>query len=194
MMKKLCLIICCIILSSIVFCGCGAKETENQTSSRVFCGGSDFSVEAEDLGTSAEGSILAYRKDQDTVSIRIVSQIVVGKDDWGGVAFSLPAGFVVDEILCSYPGNRQQIDTDSLINILTTESTNEKYAMVIEIGRDRAFKATPGKGTITIDATCKISKDSDGAFTFGVECGASNENGTTIMGVSHEDVTVALNQ
>ncbi len=151
-----------------------------------------FDISAETLGTAAKGTIEFYARDQDTLGIRILADLTIGPEDWGGVAFYLPAGCRLDQVTCTYPETDGAASSDPPVNVWSTASENDKYTTMVEIGRDRS--RTPsggGVGTVVIEASRPWdSVTSAGSLTFAVECGAEEKDGYAVMGVSHSEIVL----
>lgn len=153
-----------------------------------------FDVSAETLGTSANGTVEFYARDNDMLGIRILADLTIGPEDWGGVAFYLPAGCRLESVSCTYPETDGKAADDSLVNVWTTEAENEKYTTMIEIGRDRSRNISGGgTGTVVIEASCPWnSRDPVRSLTFGVDCGAEERDGSVIMGVEYREIVVEI--
>lgn len=197
-LKKYGIFICLIFVYGLfVFDGCTHDSSKEHVNNIIeLCGNEDFNISTGNLGTSAKGTVLVYEKEKNVFSIRIVSFISIGSKDFGGVAFYLPVGCVLDDILCTYPENAKKIDRDSQVELWSTASENVQFCTTIEIGRSRSYKPTGGgNGTVLIDATfiCdKESKKTVNALKFGVECGADFENGNVLMGIAGEEILVDI--
>lgn len=194
--KKRLLFVCFLALSIVLFVGCESNDPETQAKIIQPCGHGNFYVSSEDLGTTAKGTILVYEKGQDVLGIRIVSFIDIGSDDWGGIAFFLPAGCVLDSIMCTYPETGEQTRQDSSVTWWSSESDNGEYHLAVEIGRNRYYKPSGGgRGTVIVDASFAYGEKSNNeviSLKFSVECGASVENGYVIWGVEHENILVDI--
>ena len=153
-----------------------------------------FDVSADEYGTAANGTIEVYEVDRETLGIRILADLTIGPEDWGGVAFSLPAGCSLESVTCTYPETGGTAAEDPPVNVWTTANDNEKYTTLIEIGRDRSrIPSGGGTGAMVIEAVCpRDSKDPQRTLEFGVECGAEEKNGIVIMGVSWSEIIVDI--
>ena len=160
------------------------------------CGFNSFCVSLEELGTTAKGTVFVYEKGQDVLGIRIVSFVDIGSDDWGGIAFFLPAGCVLDDIMCTYPETGEQTHRDSSVTWWSSESDNSEYHLAVEIGRNRYFNPSGGgNGTVIIDASFACGNKNNSVVSplkFAVECGASVENGYVIWGAEHDNIVVDI--
>ena len=162
------------------------ESRQNETYRQSFC------VTSDRDGTEADGYVEIYVKNENTLGIRIRADLTIGPEDWGGVAFYLPAGCILDSVKCTYPEKNGLPADDPPVNVWTTAAENEKYTTMIEIGRDRS--KTPGGGgvgEVLIEASCpRDSAAPNGSLTFGVDCGAEEKDGYVLMGVSHTEITV----
>ena len=184
----LCLFVLCW---TAVSCSC-AKKPAAETARSMGVGW--FEVGADELGTRANGVIEIYEKEQNALGIRILADLRIGPTDYGGVAVFLPAGCRLEGVSCTYPETDGAAGGDPPVNIWSTASDQEKYAVIIEIGRDREkVPGGGGSGTVVIEASYP-SNDSDPvkSLTFGVECGAKEKNGSVIMGVGCCEITVEI--
>ena len=157
-------------------------------------GAERFNVWSEEHGTSASGTIEIYGKDRDTLSIRILADLQIGPEDWGGVAFSLPAGCELKQVSCTYPETDGEPCSDPPVNVWTTASDIEKYTTLIEIGRDRSqIPSGGGEGKVVIEASYPRENGEEAyALPFGVECGAEVKNGYVTMGADYCEIIVEI--
>lgn len=195
-LKKLSMFVCFLLFSIFLFVGCESSDPEAQAKIIQPCGHGNFCVYSEDLGTSAKGSILVYEKGQDVLAIKIVSFVDIGSDDWGGIAFFLPVGCALDEIICTYPETGEQVYQNSPVTWWSSESDNGEYHLAVEIGRNRYFNPSGGgNGIVIIDASfaCDgISSDNVSPLKFAVECGVNFEKGNVIWGAEHESILIDI--
>ncbi|MBR5701500.1 MAG: M56 family metallopeptidase, partial [Oscillospiraceae bacterium] len=151
-----------------------------------------FDVSADEYGTVAKGTIEVYEKNSETLGVRILADLTIGPEDWGGVAFYLSAGCRLESVSCSYPEKDGAAAEDPPVNVWTTEAENEKYTTMIEIGRDRSRNNSGGgTGTVVIEASCPWDGSAPiRSLAFGIECGAEEKDGYGIMGVEHREIVV----
>lgn len=190
----LCLYILC---SSVFFSGCKEDASivdADKDISQVY-GSGDFTVGMDEVETSAKGSIITYEKDENVLGIKIVAFIHVDSEDWGGVAFQIPKGCKLEELLNTYPNSMDSEDKDHDVNIWTTGSDGSDYSVAIEIGRSRSRENTGGgEGTVVIDLSYSYDDINDvNELPFGIECGASDEDGSVVWGKAHEEIVVEVN-
>ena len=173
-------------------CGCARRASEPQAVVTPLLGSGSFRVEAEELGTRAEGSVLVYEKERGVLGIRLAAQITVGPEDWGGAAFSFPAGCRLENVLCSYP--EDGTGAEPPVNVWTTAGENEKYTIVVEIARSREQEPTGGgAGTVVIDVSFPCGKpDPPDRLDFAVECGGRVKNGSVCWGEAYGEITVEI--
>ena len=194
--KQMLLLLALILACALCLCACSRSAPAVSLGVSTLCGSGSFRVAAEELETSADGTILVYEKEQDVLGIRIISSVSVGPEDWGGVAFYLPLGCSLDNVLCTYPGNGESEAGDSQVVLWTTASDNEKYTTAIEIGRNRSQEARGGgSGTVVIEASypCGPAEKTElSSLRFGIECGAEIRNGYVIWGMGHDEIPVSL--
>ena len=157
-------------------------------------GASQFNISSDEFGTAAKGTIVVYAKSKDTMGVRIMGDLQIGPEDWGGIAFSLPAGCRLESVSCTYPETDGKAADDSPVNVWTTAAENEEYTTLIEIGRDRSRNISGGgTGTVVIEASCPWnSRDPVRSPTFGVDCGAEERDGSVIMGVEYREIVVEI--
>lgn len=181
------------LCSCLVLSGCRYDNLDEHAEIIKSCGNEVFSISSGDSGTVANGTILIYEKGKDLLGIKIMLFVSVGAEDWGGVAFYLPIGCTLDNIVYDYPHNENSAKGELPVEMWETESDHEEFCLAIEIGRSRVFQPTGGDGTFIMDASyrCDSTKDMS-ALKFAVECGASQKNGNIIWGIEHCDILVDI--
>ncbi len=180
-----------LVLLLLLACGCACRPAETQAEIVPLLGSGSFRVEAETLGTSAQGSVLVYEKGKNVLGIRLAALIRVGPEDWGGVAFALPAGCRLENVLCSYP---EDGEGSPPVVIWTTADDEEKYTCTVEIARSRSQEPTGGgTGTVFIEATFPYAgQDPPERLDFAVECGGGVKNGSVYWGEAYGEIPVEL--
>ncbi len=184
------LLLChCLVLS-----GCTQDGPETHAEMTRSCGSSRFRVAAENLGTTAEGTILVYEKEEDVLGIKAVLSAAVGAEDYGGVEFYLPVGCSLDDILYAYPEMDEPRESDLPIEVWETASDHVEFCSVIEIGRARDLNATGGGTAVLVINASYECEDEDAvrALKFAVGCGASQEDGHVIWGAEHSEILVEI--
>lgn len=188
-----------VLLITLLMLVCGAcLKTDQKTEVTVLqaWGQSSFNVTSDKVGTSASGKIVIYKKTQGLLGIRIISDISISETDFGGVAFYLPGGTVVDEIMSTYPEGEESQKNDEAIQIWTNDSDQEGYHSMIEIDRNHDYEtAGGGKGFVVIDATYKYEnsqQDAPDQLAFAVDCGASRKKSYVVWGIAHREIIVDL--
>ena len=194
--KRMLLLSALVLACALCLCACSRSAPAVSGAASPLSGSGSFRVNAEELETSADGTILIYEKEKDVLGIRIVSSVSVGPEDWGGVAFYLPPGCSLDNVLCTYPGDGEAEAGDDPVVLWTTVSENVKYSTAIEIGRSRSqISRGGGSGTVVIEASypCGSGEKAElSALRFGIECGGEIRNGNVVWGVDHDEIPVSL--
>lgn len=181
------------LLYLLTACSTGNLGNEIRTS-EVY-GSSNFAISAESTGTTAEGSIVLYEKDDGDLGVKLLASINIGDDDWGGVAFYLPQNIVLSDVICTYPEEIKRETKQSVVDIWRTDSGDTEYTTGIEIGRSREFIARGGKGIVIIEATLnKVAGDKDlpEGLHFAIECGGKLDGDKVIWGIGHDEITVNI--
>ncbi|MCT4687112.1 hypothetical protein [Vallitalea sp.] len=192
------IIICLYIMCSFIFfsgCRNGDADFSNNTNFSQLYGNSDFSVVLDESETSANGSILIYEKEQNILGIKIVALVSIDATDWGGIAFQIPNGCYLDDMLCTYPDDLETINNVDLIDFWVTGNEDVEYGSAIEIGRSRNQEQSEGgDGTVVIDFSYPYDDiNTINELKFGIECGASYENGNIIWGIGYDEIVVEIN-
>lgn len=191
-------LVCALLLlcHCLVLSGCTQDGPETHAEMTRSCGSSSFWVAAEDLGTTAEGTILVYEKEDDVLGIKAVLSATVGAEDWGGVEFYLPAGCSLDNILYAYPEMDDPGEHDLPVEVWETASDHVEFSSVIEVGRARDLNAAGGGAAVlVIDASYECEdEDAVRALKFAAGCGAGQEDGYVVWGVEHSEILVEIEQ
>lgn len=146
----------------------------------------EVSATSNNLTTSAQGTIFV----KDDRSLQIVSSFVIDSNDWGGLAFYIPNGWRISNIFTSYPEQQKDVTP-----IHIWHSTNGLWDAMIEVGRNREYKATKGgSGTIIIDLTPPSHASSVNEVLINVEVGSSNEEGVKKMGTDFIEIPISFGQ
>lgn len=146
----------------------------------------DFIISADstNLKSSAQGTV--YVKEDR--SIQIVATIEIDPNDWGGVAFYVPHGWSIRNINTSYPEQEKDI-----IPVALWHSNNENSNTMIEIGRNRNYKATKGgSGTVVIDLIAEEDAASIKQTSFTIEIGSSDVAGVKTMGTDFIEIPISF--
>ena len=180
-----------LVLLLLLACGCARRPAEPQAEIVPLLGSGSFRVEAETLGTSAQGSVLVCEKGKNVLGIRLAALIRVGPEDWGGVAFALPAGCHLENVLCTYP---EEGEGDPPVVIWSTGSDQEKYTLTVEIARSRELEPTGGgTGTVILEASFPYEgQDPPDRLNFAAECGGRVKNGSVCWGEAYGEITVEI--
>ena len=146
----------------------------------------EVSATSHNLTTSAQGTVFV----KDDRSLQIVSSFVIDSNDWGGLAFYIPKGWSVSNIFTSYPEQHQDI-----IPIHIWHSTNGRWDAMIEVGRNRDYKATKGGiGTIIIDLNPPTHVTTENEVLINVEVGSSYEDGVKVMGIDFIEIPISFKE
>ena len=133
----------------------------------------EVSATSHNLTTSAQGTVFV----KDDRSLQIVSSFVIDSNDWGGLAFYIPNGWSISNIITSYPDQQKDVNP---VHIWHT--TNGKWDAMIEVGRNREYKTTKGGiGTIIIDLTPPTHVSTVNEVLINIEVGSSDEDGVKVM-------------
>lgn len=155
-----------------------------------------FSVHSDstDLNTSARGTIFLRGTGEIPENMRIVSRIVVDPEDWGGVAFLIPAGWRISGIMSSYPENDTPETSADYVTTFTTADPDSEWSARVEIGRDYGYLSTGGgAGTVVIDLVPDRSAiHSSGTFNITVEVGSDEKDGVKICGTDWIKIPVSF--
>lgn len=196
-LKKMLIIILSLVLILFLFSGCRNDDADfvNNTDFSQLYGNSDFCVLLDESETSVKGSILIYEKGQKLLGIKIVAFVSIDSTDWGGIAFQIPNGCYLDDMLSTYPDDLETINNVDVVDFWVTGSEDIKYGSVIEIGRFRNYEQSGGgNGTVVIDFSYPYDDiNTISELSFGVECGASYENGNIIWGIGYDEIVVEVN-
>lgn len=146
-----------------------------------------FYVIHDEMGTYANGSYFIIGNGND-FTMKVISKITVGPEDFGGISFNFPSGFKVMGITCDYgTGN-----ISDHITLWTTGSTISDIRSYVEI--DKAIGTQPlGGGTGMIEIELKLDKGFEESY-FIVGVGSEiSESGTTIINPITEKIEVGVN-
>ncbi|MFD2328994.1 hypothetical protein ACFSR7_07005 [Cohnella sp. GCM10020058] len=156
-----------------------------------------LSSDSTQLKTIASGTVFVKGNEGLIKDVQIIARIEIDPADWGGVAFYIPDKWHVSSILNSYPENKVQSKPADNVSTWATQKKDSKWNTMIEIGRNRNYKATGGgTGTVVIN----IQPDNKAAsktdvFTIGVEVGSKEEDGgIKIMGTDSLEVPISMSR
>ena len=184
------ILIMCLSIMVATIVACNSAESDHSTGFSTILGSSNFDLKSDATSTCAKGTILVFRSEDSTLCVRIVARIIIDSDDWGGIAFFLPNGCILQDVLSTYPENKTT-EEDSIV-LWSAVGDDLKYTTTIEIGRSREYIPTGGgEGTIVIE--CNIRDDKKVAeLVFGIEASAVKDNGVVIMGLIHDELLIVL--
>ena len=134
-----------------------------------------------------------------TQSGRLVADIVVDDEDFGGVAICLPAQLRLNSALCSFLKDPERQDIASASNYVTVWQTTDDalpYTTMVEVARVRESPYTPtgGSGTLVLHMSLDESalEEEIDSLGFCFELGASDQGSYISWGTTYETVSVSL--
>ena len=146
----------------------------------------NLSAGSTDLNTSVQGTIFVKENN----SIQIAAFVDIDPEDWGGVAFYIPNGWIIANISSNYPEQQQSANN---VSIWTT--TDAKWNTMIEVGRNREYKQSEGgRGTVIIDLVPSSNTRTDVERSISVEVGSSEVNGVKTMGTDFIEIPISFGQ
>lgn len=146
----------------------------------------NFNVSAASTSLKSSASGTVYVKGDR--SIQIVASIEIDANDWGGIAFYIPKGWHIRNIFTSYPEQEEKT-----VPVALWDSTNEAWNTMIEVGRNRNYKATKGgSGTVVIDLTPEDDTTAIKHPSFTIEIGSSDVAGVKTMGTDFIEIPISL--
>jgi hypothetical protein len=182
-----------IFLIGLIALSCHNPTIPSPSSNNDVINYKDFFLSAEkvNLNTLTRGTIFVRGdiKKPEAVRILISAWVEIDTADWGGVSFNIPQGWEVNSIISDYPqGNSKP---ENYIATLQTESPNEQYQRIIEIGCTRHGAAEPqgGEGNVLIELAPKSSELPENFETI---IGVGSEN-DYILNPVHDTIQVPLN-
>ncbi|MCL2046263.1 MAG: hypothetical protein FWG88_07740 [Oscillospiraceae bacterium] len=182
----------------IIFIGCRSSNNnyttdyDHATDYSRLVGSSSFEIGLSEESSYVQGTILVSQSAIDVYNIKIVAQVSIPIGDWGGVAFFLPDGCYVKDVLCTLP--EELVAGNEMINLLYTGSENDlKYSTVIEIARNRYGESSGGEGIIYIEIIIPINNNEQiNELIFGIEVGAKKVGNTVYWGLEHDELIVYM--
>lgn len=142
--------------------------------------------------TVVQGNAYVQNK-QDHIEIIIIASIVIGENDWGGVAFYIPKGWDITSALSSYPdvsGN----EAENNARIWYTAGEEREWGNFVEIGHE--LNQTPtggGTGTVLIELTSNKDNVKFNVFSFLVSVGSEMKDGIPVVGKTSTLVEIGIN-
>lgn len=189
--RRLVLICLFFLCWSAVLVGCGRKP---ETETVIGLGAAWFEVRADELGTAANGVVEICAKEKNALGIRILAELQIGPADFGGVAFSLPAGCRLEQVSCAWTDAKGTAGADPPVNVWTADSDREAFATAVEIARSHDKHPNGGgSGTVVLEASFPWNgSEPPAVLTFAAECGAEEKNGSAFMGVDCREIVVEI--
>ena len=187
-----------VITAAVFFTGCIKEENsyDNTDVNEGVIQIKNFSVisKSSDVNTSAKGTIFVKGAGEVPENVQIVALIAIDPDDWGGVAFDIPAGWQISGIISSYPENDSIATPTDYVSTWTTADPDYEWNSRIEVGRDRGFTQTKGgTGTVMIELVpvdTAIRPDTAGIL---IAVGSDEKNGVKIYGTDYIEISLSLN-
>ena len=111
----------------------------------------EVASESTDLTTAVEGTVFYG---DDPTRARIVASFTIDPLDWGGVHFSFPHGWQIDEVNSSYPYGHSELEPGSGVSTATIHSEESQWSAQLMIGWGSLQDVSPqggGRGTVLVD-------------------------------------------
>jgi hypothetical protein len=156
-----------------------------------------FAVAAESVGlhSFASGTVFVEAADDGSCIIRIVSQLEIDPEDWGGVSFSMPGHLTVKQLTSSYPEDGTLDEIAGWPATWISTDTEQKYKTFVEIGRDRGHHSTRGgKGSVLIEMVSVPDMPIPDSFPIGISIGGYNKNGYDVMGAEYITIPITFKE
>lgn len=151
----------------------------------------EFQLSDPNSGTSAKGTIFVMDYG-DSFDVRIVAQIHVGVDDFGGVSFYSKHELEPNDVLCSYRGDT----SDEYVLVTKNVSKYREFSSCVTIARDYECRPSGGgDGTVIIcfKSTEPLSLDNTDLLQFKIGVGSeTTEDGIKVFGPTFETISVTL--
>lgn len=194
-MKKFSFICGLILVISPLLTACAKQEgvTVNNPVNQNLLQVENFNI-STDLATdntSAVGDIY-FRKTAERITVTILVSINIGANDWGGVAFYIPKGWDISNILSSYPDvNIPNKKSEAVI--WSTEDADSPWGSYIEIGHEHNQQPTGGgKGTVLLELVNNENNIDAVSFALMVTVGSEIQNGIPSIGTNSLTIETEL--
>lgn len=152
----------------------------------------EVSTGLPDSNTVAKGNVYV-QKSQDQTRITVVSSIVIGENDWGGVSFYIPKGWSISSALSSYPDGSSSDATSNNATIWNTADTESEWKSYVEIGRSRTQTPTGGgTGTVFLELISDENTSISDGFPLLVSVGSEIKDGVPIVGTASTSVKLDI--
>lgn len=150
-----------------------------------------------ELKTAVEGTVFAKGTAENIESLQIVASMELDPLDWAGIAFNLPAGWIISDMNSSFSldhaAAKDPTDYD-YVHIWTTAEPNEKRPTIVEIANARSTDYAPlgaGHGTIVIELVPIERLDEQSSVNFSVSVGSQIRNGYRVSGTDSIEVDIS---
>jgi hypothetical protein len=195
-MKKSSLIVLLVIVTviSLAALSCHNPITPSYSSNKDVINYRDFYLSAENVSlTTMTGGTIFVRGDTEKPEermVQITAWMEIDPADWGGVSFSIPQGWKVENIASDYPqGNPKP---EEYITVIQT-AANRTFNKVIHVGTTKlgAPKELGGNGNLIIELAPESGKEELGEnFQTIIAVGSKYDY---IINPVHETYEVPLN-
>lgn len=184
-----------IALVYVVYVGSGDDNQQETQINDGLLASKSFSVDSKstNLETCVKGTIFLSGEDGVLKNVKIVAEVIVDPEDWGGAAFYVPKGWDIDEITSSWQANGQPLDGES-VGVWKTGSTDYEWNKFIEIGTEHNWTPSGGgRGLLIIELSV-----SEGAligssvFNLMVAIGFEEREGIKVMHPDYEVIETSI--
>jgi len=148
----------------------------------------EFDVAYDETDTYAKGTVFVM-KNNGSLRIKIVADIVVGENDTGGITFHFTPELRVGDILCSFNDN---VD-GRYVTTFHPLSPDAKYNTMVEVARPHLpMPPGGGHGTLMLDAWLSghTALDNIGSLHFLLAVGGKGN----VIGMVLEEVSIPLSR
>ncbi|WDV48069.1 hypothetical protein PV797_10315 [Clostridiaceae bacterium M8S5] len=182
-----------LIFAILLLSSCESKKVNTKTKvNEDIIKIKDFTVSTDStsLNTNVKGTIFVKGKEGIPKHIRIVANVEVDENDWGGVVLYIPKKWDISNVSSSFLSKGSNNPKE---NISTFETKSEKYDWYkfIEVGANHSHSATGGTGTIIVDlipVDIKIQQFEKCNIVISV--GSDEKNGVKINGT--DSITIEV--
>lgn len=178
------------IVAAIVLAGlyCSDNPPGNGANKNAFVASiDDFDVQDVDVGSHTSGSVIV-QKFQDSLVLRVIGDVTVGEDDFGGVCFYFEEDFELESITSSY---RDELDAGSVMLERVPGDTQFAGGTSVSFGR---LPMGPGDGVFEIvyEYSGEQSIEDIETISIGVAVGSYYVGGYPAVGHVYKTIEVRL--